>query len=61
MISRPTWKKAGARCDAHVYPHAGHGVFYRDPYFTLTMIEEDKFLASLGWLSGAPTLKTLSQ
>ena len=50
-------KKAGARCDAHVYPMAGHGFFNRDPHFTLTLIETDKFLASLGWLTGPPTLK----
>ena len=50
-------KKAGVRCDAHVYPMAGHGFFNRDPHFTLTLIESDKFLTSLGWLKGSPTLK----
>jgi acetyl esterase len=53
-------KQAGARCDAHVYPGAGHGFFNRDSergsWFTLTLIETDKFLASLGWLRGEPTL-----
>ena len=49
-------KKAGARCDAHVYPMAGHGFFNRDPHFTRTLIEADKFLASLGWIQGPPTL-----
>jgi acetyl esterase/lipase len=49
-------KKAGARCDAHVYPGAAHGFFNRDPYFTRTLIETDKFLASLGWLTGPPTI-----
>ncbi len=49
-------KKAGVRCEAHVYPQAGHGFFNKDPYYTLTLIEADKFLASLGWLTGAPTL-----
>jgi len=49
-------KKAGARCDAHVYPMAGHGFFNRDPHFTRTLIEADKFLASLGWIEGLPTL-----
>jgi acetyl esterase/lipase len=51
-------KKAGARCDAHVYPMAGHGFFNRDPHFTLTLMEADKFLASLGWINGSPTLET---
>lgn len=49
-------EKVGIRCDAHVYPMATHGFFNRDPHFTLTLIEADKFLASLGWLQGAPTL-----
>jgi acetyl esterase len=49
-------KQAGARCDAHIYPNAAHGFFNRDPHFTLTLIEADKFLASLGWLQGAPSL-----
>lgn len=49
-------KKVGVRCDAHVYPNAGHGFFNHDPHFTLTLIEADKFLASLGWLQGPPTL-----
>ena len=54
-------KKTGVRCDAHVYPGAGHGFFNRDTaqaaWFTLTLIEADKFLASLGWIEGPPTLK----
>ena len=54
-------KKSGVRCDAHLYPKAGHGFFNKDPHFTLTLIEVDKFLASLGWLTGAPTLKAPPQ
>ena len=49
-------KKAGIRCDAHVYPKADHGFFNREPHYTETLIETDKFLASLGWLQGPPTL-----
>lgn len=49
--------KAGVRCDAHLYPGAGHGFFNRDPHFTRTLIEADKFLASLGWIQGLPTLE----
>jgi acetyl esterase len=49
-------KQAGVRCDAQVYPNVGHGFFNRDPHFTLTLIEADKFLASLGWIQGPPTL-----
>ncbi|QDU27248.1 Acetylxylan esterase precursor [Anatilimnocola aggregata] len=50
-------KKLGARCDARVYPNAAHGFFNRDPHFTLTLIETDKFLTSLKWIEGSPTLK----
>lgn len=54
-------QKAGARCEAQVYPGAGHGFFNRDTaqgaWFTQTLIAADKFLASLGWLKGEPTLK----
>jgi acetyl esterase/lipase len=49
-------KRVGARCDVHLYPDVGHGFFNRPEYFTRTMIEVDKFLASLGWLEGEPTL-----
>ncbi len=49
-------KRVGARCEAHVYPMAGHGFFNRDPHYMLTLIEADKFLASLGWIQGPPTL-----
>lgn len=49
-------KKAGVRCEAHVYPKVGHGFFNQDPYQTLTLIAADKFLTSLGWISGPPTL-----
>ncbi len=51
-------KEVGARCETHVYEKAGHGFFNREPYFTLTLIEADKFLTSLGWLNGPPTLKS---
>jgi acetyl esterase/lipase len=49
--------KAGAKCTAHIYPGAEHGFFNRDPHFTQTLIETDKFLAALGWIEGPPTLK----
>ena len=50
-------KKAGSRCDTHLYEGAGHGFFNAAPYYQQTVIESDKFLASLGWLKGEPTLK----
>ncbi|MBI3881701.1 MAG: alpha/beta hydrolase [Verrucomicrobia bacterium] len=48
--------KAGARCETHIYEGQAHGFFNQDPYKTATLIEADKFLASLGWLKGDPTL-----
>ncbi len=51
-------KKAGVRCDSHVYPKAGHGFFNKEPHFTVTLSETDRFLSSIGWIKGEPTLKT---
>jgi len=50
-------KKVGSRCDSHFYPGAGHSFFNKEPHFSQTLIEADKFLVSLKWLSGEPTLK----
>jgi len=52
-------KAAGVRMDAVVYPGEGHSFFglrrSLDRFFDTTT-EMDKFLGSLGWLSGPPTL-----
>ncbi len=50
-------KKAGVRCETRFYDGQGHGFFNGEPWKTATLIEADKFLASLGWLKGPPTLK----
>jgi acetyl esterase/lipase len=52
-------KKAGVKCDLHLYEGQGHGFYNaRNPkYYYETMIETDKFLAELGWLKGPPTFK----
>jgi acetyl esterase/lipase len=50
-------KKIGARCETHIYPGAGHGFFNNEPHFTQTLLETDKFLGSLGWVQGPPTLR----
>jgi len=47
------------RCDLHLYEGQPHGFFnyrHRD-YYTKTVIEMDRFLASLGYLKGEPTLQ----
>lgn len=55
-------KKAGNRCETHIYPGKPHdfhnwrpGAANLDYYDTLEKV--DRFLASLGWLTGEPTLK----
>lgn len=53
--------KAGVRCDLHLYDGQGHGFFNHrgadgGKYYSLTVRESDKFLTSLGWLKGEPTL-----
>ena len=50
-------KAAGVRCEARFYEGQGHGFFNSDPWKSITLAEADKFLASLGWLKGEPTLK----
>ncbi len=49
----------GRRCDLHLYEDQGHGFFnHRNKkYFIATVIEADRFLASLGYIEGEPTLQ----
>lgn len=53
-------KKAGNRCDLKGYEGQAHGFFNfgrgDGTHFTETVREMDKFLASLGWLKGEPTI-----
>ncbi len=50
-----------ARCEVFVYAGQPHGFFnYRDgdnPYYSATVFEADRFLASLGYLEGAPLVE----
>lgn len=48
--------QSGVQCETRVYDGQGHGFFNKDPWQTMTLIESDKFLAALGWLTGEPTL-----
>lgn len=55
-------EKAGVRCEAKFYEGQGHGFFNpgkggKDEFYHDTLLETDKFLTSLGWLKGEPTLK----
>ena len=51
-------QEAGNRCDLFLYEGQGHGFFnYRHhEYYKKTMLEADKFLISLGFLSGKPAI-----
>lgn len=46
----------GLRCDLHLYEGMPHGFFNKAKYYE-TVLEADKFLTSLGYLKGEPTLK----
>lgn len=51
---------AGARCEIRVYEGQTHGFFNYErnggEFYKKTLAEADKFLTSLGWLQGSPTL-----
>ena len=47
---------AGVRCELFLYAGQGHAFAAGGRYKTITLIETDKFLKSLGWLTGPPTL-----
>jgi acetyl esterase len=48
--------QAGRRCDLKLYEGQGHAFWGCEPFRTRTLLETDKFLASLGWLTGPPTV-----
>lgn len=47
----------GNRCDYFTAAGQTHGFFNGQPWTAATVIQADKFLASLGYLQGAPTLQ----
>lgn len=54
-------EESGGRCEVCLYDGQPHAFFnYRDganPFYYATVREADRFLASLGYLSGPPTLR----
>lgn len=54
-------ERVGGRCDLLLYEGEEHGFFNygrkENKYYRLTLIETDKFLQSLGWINGPPTLE----
>lgn len=58
------WKKAealGVRAEKYLAQGQGHGFFNRSPWRERTLIAADKFLASLGFLKGEPTIEVPEQ
>lgn len=49
-------RKLGNRCDYYTAEEQPHGFFNAQPWNTATVILADRFLASLGYLKGEPTL-----
>jgi acetyl esterase/lipase len=50
-------RACGVRCELNLYAGRGHGFANYQPYKTETLIQADRFLESLGWLHGPPTLQ----
>ncbi len=54
------WERAkalGVRADKYLAEGQGHGFFNNSPWRERTLVAADKFLASLGFLKGEPTIK----
>ena len=53
-------RASGSRCETRYYSGQEHGFFNKgragDKYFRATTLETDKFLQSLGWIQGPPTI-----
>lgn len=54
-------RREGGRCDVHIYEQASHGFFNARDWGNLRYFEvlraTDRFLGSLGWLEGDPTVE----
>lgn len=55
-------EEAGVRCEVYIYDGQGHGFFNASrsggEFFIKTVHETDRFLESLGYLKGEPTIET---
>lgn len=54
-------EEAGNRAELHVASGEGHGFFNRSPWFERTLYHMDRFLSSLGYLEGEPTVPPLEE
>ncbi len=48
----------GSRSELFLYEGSPHGFFNKSPYYEKTVFEMDRFLTSLGYLKGKPTIET---
>ena len=53
--------KLGNRAELHTAEGQGHAFFNRAPWMKITLRKADEFLASLGYLEGAPTVDVPSE
>ena len=60
-LYRAKAKTLGVRADEYTEDGQGHGFFNNSPYMERTLIAVDKFLASLGYVEGEPTIQVPSQ
>ncbi len=50
-------ERVGSRCDLKLYEGEAHGFFkFKQEYYLKTVFETDKFLESIGYLKGEPTI-----
>jgi acetyl esterase/lipase len=50
-------KEAGCRAEVYLADGVDHGFFNAQPWRDRTLLRADEFLASLGYLTGKPTIK----
>ncbi len=50
-------RSAGSRAELWKAPEQSHGFFNHAPWTQITARKADEFLTSLGWITGAPTVK----
>ena len=62
---RDDCKAVGVRSELHVFEGQGHGFFNhshdKGKWYRKTVVASDRFLVSLGWLEGEPTLQTVDK
>jgi len=54
-------KRLGVRADEYTEDGQGHGFFNNSPYMERTLIAVDRFLVSLSYLEGEPTIQVPTQ